>query len=52
MVKLALLQGIDAVYIPIKAETIEETIEFAEETGIGWTVVGYGPCEPWAIRIG
>lgn len=26
--------------------------EFAEETGIGWTVVGYGPCEPWAIRIG
>ncbi|HNY16589.1 MAG TPA: type I 3-dehydroquinate dehydratase [Treponemataceae bacterium] len=27
-------QGIDAVYIPIKAETIEETIEFAEETGI------------------
>jgi 3-dehydroquinate dehydratase/shikimate dehydrogenase len=27
-------QGIDAVYIPIKAETIEEAIEFAEETGI------------------
>jgi len=27
-------QNIDAVYIPIKAETIEESIEFAEETGI------------------
>lgn len=27
-------QGIDAVYIPIKAETVEEAIEFAEETGI------------------
>lgn len=27
-------QGINAVYIPIKAETVEEAIEFAEETGI------------------
>lgn len=27
-------QGIDAVYIPIKAETIEESIEFANEIGI------------------
>ncbi len=27
-------QGLDAVYIPIKADTIEEAIEFAEEVGI------------------
>ena len=27
-------QGLDAVYIPIRAETIEEAMEFAEETGI------------------
>ncbi|HOT62742.1 MAG TPA: shikimate dehydrogenase [Treponemataceae bacterium] len=27
-------QGIDAVYLPIKAETVEEAIEFAEEVGI------------------
>jgi len=27
-------QGLDAVYIPIKADTIEESIEFAEEVGI------------------
>lgn len=27
-------QGLDAVYIPIKAETIEEAMEFAEEIGI------------------
>jgi len=27
-------QGLDAVYLPIKAETIEEALEFAEETGI------------------
>lgn len=26
--------------------------EFADRTGIGWTVVGYGPKESWAIRIG
>jgi len=28
-------QGIDAVYVPIKAENVEEAIEFAEENGIG-----------------
>ncbi len=27
-------QGLDAVYLPLKAETIEEALEFAEETGI------------------
>jgi 3-dehydroquinate dehydratase / shikimate dehydrogenase len=29
-----LKQGIDAVYLPLKADTIEETLEFAEEVGI------------------
>lgn len=34
-------QNIDAVYIPIKAETIDEAIEFAEEVGITALSVTY-----------
>lgn len=33
--------GLDAVYIPIKAETVEEAIEFAEEVGITGLSVTY-----------
>ncbi|HPO01811.1 MAG TPA: type I 3-dehydroquinate dehydratase [Treponemataceae bacterium] len=34
-------QGLDAVYLPIRAETVEEALEFAEEVGIEGLSVTY-----------